>query len=483
MFSPRILARVRRIGWVVAPMILLISLIDTSLGQSETAPLGPDANPLWLRYPAISPDGKTVAFIFRGHLFTVPSTGGAATALTAGPTHETSPVWSPDGQWIAFASDRYGHYDVYLVNAQGGPIRRLTSYSVDQIPTSFTPDNQSVLFSAHRMDSATSSKFPAGNLLPELYKVSIQPDRTPVLLLSTPALGAHYDRAGQRILYEDVKGYEDPWRKHETFANAHQIFLYDSNAKNFTQLTNYNGENRNPQWAPDERSIFYLSEQSGSFNIWQLPLASGATPKQLTHFDKNPVRFLSIAQDGTLCFGFDGEIYSVTHGNSNPQKLKIQIALAETKPNIEIKHLKEGATEMCLSPNGKEIAFVVRGDIYVVSVETGDTKRITNTPGQERSVSFSPDGKHLVFAAEYNKPWAIYEASMKESYFFAATDIQIRSIVENAQENFQPKYSPDGKEIAYLENRTTLRVINLTSKQIRTILPSKYNYSYEDGDQ
>src|SRR6202035_2479574 len=150
--------------------------------------------------------------------------------------------------------------------------------------------------------------------------------------------------------------------------------------------------------------------------------------------------------------------------------------------------MNEGATEMTLSPNGKEIAFVVRGDVYVASIEHGDTKRITNTPGQERNLCFSPDGRKLVFAFEQNSPWSLYEANIvqpkdKEPYFFVSTVVDVHPILENGQDNFVPKYSPDGKEVAYLENRTTLKVLNLDTKQTRLILGGDLNYSYEDGDQ
>jgi tricorn protease len=121
-------------------------------------PLGPQSAPLWLRYPNISPDGKTIAFSFGGHLFLVPSAGGIAQPITAGPAHDTAPVWSPDSRLIAFASDRYGHYNVFLANVEGGRARRLTSYSTDEIPTGFTPDGKYVVFSAQRVQSAKSSR-------------------------------------------------------------------------------------------------------------------------------------------------------------------------------------------------------------------------------------------------------------------------------------------------------------------------------------
>src|SRR3984957_8976364 len=220
-------------------------------------PLGVENNPLWLRYPAISPDGKTIAFSFRGHIFTVSAAGGLAVPLTAGPAHDSSPIWSPDGKLIAFASDRYGHYDIFVTSSQGGTTRRLTTYSTDAVPTSFTPDGQFILFDAYRMGSAQSSLFPL-KIFPQLYKVSIQGGRAAEMLLTTPALHAQYDRTENRILYEDLKGYEDPWRKHETFSVARDIWLYDARTGDHTKLSSFQGENRNPVWSPDEKAIYYL---------------------------------------------------------------------------------------------------------------------------------------------------------------------------------------------------------------------------------
>ena len=125
--------------------------------------------------------------------------------------------------------------------------------------------------------------------------------------------------------------------------------------------------------------------------------------------------------------------------------------------------------------------------MYVVSIEYGDTKRITNTPGQERNLSFSYDGRKLVFAAEHDKSWSLYEASIvqpkdKEPYFFNSTIIDVHPMLENGQENFLPKYSPDDKEIAYVENRAAVKILNLQSNQTRLVLSGDRNYSYSDDD-
>ena len=145
-----------------------------------------------------------------------------------------------------------------------------------------------------------------------------------------------------------------------------------------------------------------------------------------------------------------------------------------------------GITEMRLSPNGKEMAYVFRGEIFTGSVEGGFSKRVTNTPGQERSVSFSPDGRSLVYAAERDNNWNVYKTSIvrkEEPYFFASTVLKEEPVVATPAEEFQPEFSPDGKEVAYLENRVVLKVVNLASKETRSILPADYNYSYADGDQ
>ena len=381
---------------------------------------------------------------------------------------------------------------MFLIPAAGGAPRRLTTHSNDETPTGFSPDGKSVLFSAHRMDDYRSVQFPSPRVMPELYRVATEGGKAPEQILTTPALAARYDRGGARLIYEDLKGYENLWRKHHTSSITHDIWLYDPAARTHRKLTDFPGEDRDPVWSPDEKSIFYLSEASGSFNVWKLALdgSNESKPEQMTRFEKNPVRFLSVAQNGTLCFGYDGGIYLLptTGDGSQPQRLPVEVELGDTGRKVEVLNLSEGATDLALNPDGKEVAFVVRGEVFVASAEHGVTKRITHTPTQERSVSFSPDGRRLVFAGETDQSWNLYEASIvqkkeDEPYFFNSTVIDVHPILENGQENFQPRYSPDGKEVGYLENRTALRVLNLDSKQTRLILPGDKSFSYHDGDQ
>lgn len=440
--------------------------------------------PLWLRYPAISPDGKTIVFSYKGDLFTVPATGGDAVPLTMHQAYDFDPVWSPDGKHIAFASTRHGNFDVFIIPATGGKAKRLTDFSGTELPNAFTPDGKNVLYSASIQDVASNQMFPSG-VLSELYSVSVDGGR-PHQVLSIPAEKSQMSRDGNIILFQDRKGYENIWRKHHTSSIARDIWKYDVGDNKYTKLTGFDGEDRNPVFNNNESKIFYLSEKSGSFNVWEMAVES-QTPyeKQITDFDKNPVRFLSVGAKNRLCFGYDGEIY-IKDENSDPLKVKINLAVDQKDNAVEYEKKSSGADEMAVSPDGKEIAFILRGDVFVTSTDFKTTKNITNTPEQERSVSFSPDGRKLLYAGERDGSWNVYETSITrddDPNFARATLLDEKPVVATLEEEFQPEYSPDGKEVAFLENRETLRVINLESGDVRTVLDGKYNYSYADGDQ
>ncbi len=439
--------------------------------------------PLWLRYPAISPDGSTIVFTYKGDLYSVPSAGGQAVPLTMHPAHDFMPVWSPDGKTIAFASDRFGNFDIFVMSASGGSANRLTYHSAHDYPTAFTPDGKNILFNALRVDLDTYADFPNGTM-PELYSVPVSGGRN-IQVLTTPSEQAIYSAAGDKIYYHDRKGYENIWRKHHRSSIARDLWSYDLKSGTHTQLTTFNGEDRNP--IPDAQGtyLYYLSEESGSFNVHRLTIARPEERTQLTTFTRHPVRFLTTSTNNTLCFSYDGEIYTMKNGEQ-PEKVNIAINVDGRTDAYEIVPINSGATQMVLSPNGKEIAFVVRGEIFITSVEGGVTKRITNTPGQERSISFSPDGRSIVFAAERNSNWDIYKCSIarsEEPYFYASTILKEEPLIATPAEEFQPAFSPDGKEVAFLEERTTLRVFNLATKTTRTIMPGNKSYSYSDGDQ
>lgn len=439
-------------------------------------------SPLWMRDCTISPDGTTIAFTYKGDIYTVPVSGGRAMQLTSHPAYDTAPVWSPDSKKIAFASDRMGSLDVFIVSREGGVPQRLTTHSGSETPIVFK-DNGHVLFAAAIQPSAEDMQFPSGTFN-QVYEVSVEGGR-PRMFSSMPMEHISIRKDGKQWLYQDKKGYEDPWRKHHKSSIARDVWMYTPGTPGgYAKLTAFRGEDRDPVWAPDGESFYYLSEENGTFNVFKRRLGS-ASSTQITRHTVNPVRFLTIAENGTLCYGLDGEIYTLAPGKQ-PKKVKIEIMSDRLDRDVIRQVLQNGVSEMAVSPDGDEIAFIVHGDVYVTSVEYQTTKQITDTPEQERDVDFSPDGRSLVYASERDGLWQIYQASLvkeDEKQFTYATEIKEERLTKSSKTSFQPQYSPDGKEVAFLEDRTAIRVMNLKSKKVRTVMDKKYQYSYSDGDQ
>jgi len=449
----------------------------TLLADDATKPAAKD----WMRYPAISPDGKQIAFSFLGDLWIVSSEGGDARLLTTHDQHERSPIWSPDGKTIAFASDRHGNFDVFLISPEGGRARRLTHHSGTDTPTSFTPDGKRVLFTSYRQDAPEAMI--GSPRMSELYSISVEGGR-PKQLLTTPAENANYNADQSTLVFHDYKGSEDPWRKHHTSSITRDIWKVDAKTGKYTQLSSYNGEDRNPIWTGDGEKIVYLTEEGGTFNVWELDSANPEDRRQITRHETHPVRFLTRADDGTLAYGFNGEIW-IKPPAGEPRRVKIK-AVADERSNDFTHSVKSsGASGMAVSPNEEEIAFILRGNVYVTSVEFGTTKQITNTPEQERTVTWGKDGRTLYYDGERNGSWNLYQSviALEEDESFADAAIVTETpLLVTEDETFQPLASPDGKKIAYLKNRYEIMVLDVESKKSESLIPARQNHSYADGD-
>ncbi|KAA3437680.1 S41 family peptidase [Rufibacter hautae] len=448
-----------------------------SVAQAQNAPS-------WLRYSSISPDGQTIVFTYKGDLYRVPASGGTALPLTLHEAHDFMPIWSKDGKTIVFASDRYGNFDLFQMPATGGEAKRMTFHSANEYPYEFSPDGKTVYFGSTRMDQAANRQFPTF-ASPELYKVAVGGGRVQQVL-TTPAEEVKLSQNGQIMLYQDKKGGENQWRKHHVSSVARDLWSFDTKTGKHTKLTTYAGEDRTPVFTDNDKTIYYLSEESGTFNVHRMAMDKPGTSTKVTNYTKHPVRFLTASTNGVLCFGFDGDLYTL-QGNGAPQKVNVVIA-TDVKANNEriVPVSGNGVQDLAVSPNGKEVAFIYRGEVFVSAVEGTATKRITNTPEQERNVSFSPDGKTLIYATERGKGWKIFQTQItrkEEPYFYASTLLNETPVINNDKENYEPQFSPDGKEIAFVEDRMTLKVYNIADKKVRTLLTTNELFSMRDNDQ
>ena len=445
--------------------LILTSLISLNLSAENAS---------WLRYPSISPDGKNVAFSYKGDIYIVDSEGGRARQITSNPAYDYSPVWAPDGKNIAFASDRYGNFDIFTVSADGGVPTRLTTHSAKDTPWTFTPDGKNVIFTSRIQDPASSVLFPKGSMT-ELYSVSIEGGR-PVQILATPAEEVSYVDGKGTFLYQDCKGGENIWRKHHVSSITRDIWMYDG--KDHIRLTSFEGEDRCPNVSGDGRTVYYLSERDGSFNVYSFPLDNPQKITTVTRHKTHPVRFLTISDDDVLCYGYDGDIYIKKPGLPS-RSVNVEI-LSDDKDDTSIISVSGGGDNH-LSSDGKQIAFINRGEVFVTSTEYNTVKKITDTPEAEADVVFSPDGKKLSYASERDGIWNIYTAELgrKEdvSFPYATTILEKPLFKDNKYDRRSPVYSPDGKEIAFLEDRDRLMIMNLETGKVRQITDGSQRYS------
>ncbi len=443
--------------------------------------------PHWLRKNAISPDGKSIAFGYKGDLYVVPVNGGQARQLTSDSAYDSNPMWTADGSKIVFMSTREGNQDIYVTAAEGGIPKRMTFFPLNETLVAVEPDG-SILFTTNIGTDATADQYP-GDI--QLYRVPVEGGRPQMVL--PMELGMVSVNARGEMLYEDIKGYEDSFRKHHTSSVTRDIWLYKPADKSFTKVVDFQGEDRNPVFAADGDKFWFLSERSGALNVYRSSVSNPSKVEQLTYVTGDPIRYLSASKDGMLSYSFRGDLYTID-GNAEASEaafaagakmVAIDVVADNGAREAEYGLMSSGIRYAAAANSGKEMAIVVRGDVFVIGMDVQLTKRITATAEQERGVSFAEDGRSIYYASERNGHWGIYKASIKnksEKYFITATEIEEELITDPAQTCFQPEVSPDGKKIAFLRDRSELVVKDLGNGKEKS-LHKGVNYSYTDGDQ
>jgi tricorn protease len=416
-----------------------LALAPFARAQGSLLPL-PEEKPIkGVNFPAVSPDGKTLCFSYLGDLWSVASAGGTATRLTVHEAHDGYPHYSPDGKWIAFSSNREGNYDVFLISSSGGSARQLTFNSANDYAMDWSPDGTKILFYSLR-----------GTETWQLYSLDVATGVVKTLTNDDQNLryGA-YSPDGTSVAYDRCGSVGTWWRPRYHGSANMEIYSKSLTTGKITRVTDYDGTDLWPMYSGDGKSIYYVSDRltTGTPNVVVSP-ATGGKPTLVTKYKSDAVRWPAMAHDGSLiAYIYGGELWTVKPNGGAPTKPVIYALSDDKTNNITRLNLTNGATEVEVSPDGKTLALVIRGELWTIPSNTGgDAKRLTNTTAHDYDIMWSPDSKKLAFVSDRNGNFDVFtiDPATKE----------VKQVTSDGNDETNPHYSPDGKWLAFLRSGT-----------------------------
>lgn len=449
--------------------VLLLGTALLPLGVSAGQPI------VYPTTPAVSPDGSTIAFSYAGDIWKAPIDGGQASQLTTDPAKDDEPVFSPDGESIAFVSERDGSPQVYRMTANGGQPVQLTFHTGAYSLEDWSSDGETLLTVGardhhwkrpNRLLTVSAKKRSAEKLVVDAYADygRLSPDGSRILLTRE---GMEWSR----------KGYYG--------ARAAQIWLYDIKAEKSERLVDENTPCRSPIWKPDGSGFYFVRASTGSGNLWSYDF-DGSKLTQLTRFEDDPVLFPTISRDGkTILFRYRQDLYSFKP-NGDKQPKKIELTCDSDAATSIVRRTLDGASSVTATEDGLEFAFAAGGDIFVMDTELKEPVAVTSTPYEEREPLFVDDGQQLMFVREHDGQVDIVSAKPTDSdkYWWQNTSFNITQITNDPATEHNLQRSPDGKHIAFIKNRGDLYVTDLKGEN-ETLITSGFdspNYDFSpDG--
>ena len=426
--------------------LLCIFLASAAQAQSEDP---------FARFPAISPDGSTIAFSYQGDIWTVPAEGGRAWRMTVHEAYEAYPKWSHDGNKIAFISDRHGNDDVFVMNKNGSRIQRLTYHSTSDQLTGWTPDNR-VIFTTNRLFNQVEWE-------PEIHTVSAE-GGTPDRFFDSFGMMATMSPDGRYLVF--VRGYNREYRKRYRGPANKDLWVYDTQNDTYRQLTDFKGNDMYPRFAGND-ALYFISERDGSYNLYRSSFTKSGTlgnsPQQLTSFEDDGVRYFDISPEtNRIVFERKTGLYTMNAQDGKAQPLPLNVSQDERFYTIEQESFSGDAEEFAVSPSGDFLAFVIEGEIFVKHNDPKKQRsvKVTDHPYRDRDVAFLNDST-LIFASDRDGQYELYtvQPSQKDKNdLFESLQFEVKRLTSTEASERNPVVSPDGKKLAFNRGRGQLVV-------------------------
>jgi tricorn protease len=444
--------------------LLLVIAATTSIATQGV----PSAPPL--AEPGISPDGREVAFVSGGDIWTAPLGGAVpvASLLVSHPATESRPLYSPAGGALAFVSNRTGNGDIYVLRFGDASLTRLTFDDGAEILDGWSRDGKWIFFSSTTRDIAGMN---------DVFRVSVT-GGTPMPVTNERYTNEFFSALSPdgRTLAFSARGNASSqwWRNGHSHLDQSEIWLAAEGAppaSRYQKLVERGAKALWPMWAGDGKSIYFMSDRSGSENIWQASI--GTAPRQVTKFGKGRVLWPSITADGrTVAFERDFGIWTLDTASGRTSQLVPELRGAAAAPGIDHQRFTNQFSDLALAPDGRKVAFIVRGEVFAGSAKDGgDAERVTTTAAREFGVAWAPDSRRLFYVSERDPMNALVR------FDFATRTETV--LATSAEELGAPIVSPDGRTLAYVDGRKQLRVLALDAKQPRTVATGDFYAGFE----
>jgi tricorn protease len=396
-----------------------------------------------------------IVFTYLGDIWTADENGGNIKRITVHRARDIYPRFSPDGKWIAFSSDRDGNLDVYLIPAEGGAAKQLTFHSADDSVQGWAPDGRAVLFASQRGE----------DFMGKLYTVNID-DQKERNAGSDMGVYATFSPDGKKLAINRIS--QSYWRKYYRGAYQTDVTVMEIAAKKFTGLTDFDGMDSWPMWSRDGH-IYFVSDREGNglTNIWRVS-EKGGKAERVTSFAAGDVRWPAMSDDGkVIVFEHDFGIWKLDLASRKAAPIKLEIAAETQESLVDVRDFNSQLDDYDLAPSGRRIVLSVHGEIFTAPTDEGDLRQITDSPWRDKEPQYSPDGKWIAF---------ISDRSGREEIYIIASDGagEPQKLTDLDTLKFGFSWSPNSREIAFTASDSKLRKYALESKQTIELSSSRY---------
>ncbi len=440
--------------------VLVMAAASGSLPRPELRAAEPPAPAALLGEPSLSPDGSEIAFVSGGDIWTVPAAGGTARLLVSDPATEARPLHSPDGRHLAFTSTRAGGApEVYVLALDGGAVRRLTYDDASEVLDGWSPDGRWVYFSTNGHDISRMN---------DLYRVPVE-GGTPMPVVSGRYVNesmAAPSPDGQALAFVG-RGFPQWWRRGSSHIDQSALWLRrEGRPPRYERLTDGGARDSWPMWAPDGRGLYFVSDRGGAQNVWYRPLEGAA--RAVTTFREGRVVWPAIAaRAGRIAFERDFGLWTLDPASGKAAAVPVVLRGAAARRALDHVSLTSRFSDLTLSPDGKKVAFVARGDVYAASAkEGGEADRVTTTVAAESDLAWSGDSNRLIYASERDGAGRLY------LYDYIK---KMERPLTAGPADAAPRVSPSGKEVAFTRDGREIRIVDVASGRERLVASGHFD--------